>query len=131
MSQAFLRRRTPCTNGDPKTGTVEEDTLLKNRVIVEIAHQNYTLLVEEDEEHVRRVAALVDEEISKISEAGGVSDTQSAVLCALNLAERLLQAEQTAEHLRTQLKDYLDDVQKARAEAAEARRELSRMKNQR
>ena len=103
--------------------------MLKNRLVVNIAHQDYTLLVEEDEAHVQRVAALVNEEIEQISAAGPMTDTQSAVLCALNLAERMLQAEQTADHLRTQLKNYLDDVQKARAEAAEARRELSRFKN--
>lgn len=104
-----------------------EVTALKNRVAVNIAGQEYTFLVEE-EHQVLEVAKLVDEEIRTVSEAGRMTEVQCAVLCAMNMAERAIEAEKSAEHLRGQLKASLDDTQKAQREAAEAKRELSRMK---
>jgi cell division protein ZapA len=108
-----------------------EVAALKNRVTVNIAGMDYTLLAEENADRVYRVAALVDEEIRRVSDGVRMTDTQICTLCALNLAERLLTAETAAENLRSQLKSSLDDLQKAQREASEAKRELSRLKNQR
>ncbi|MCL2747868.1 MAG: cell division protein ZapA [Oscillospiraceae bacterium] len=102
---------------------------MKNRVQVNIGGQEFVLLTERDEDYVMRVAARTDEEImglaSKMTKAPAA---QIAVLAAVNLAEEALEAVETAESLRAQLKGFLEEASRLKQENADLRRELTRMK---
>ena len=50
-----------------------------------------------------------------------------AVLAAANIADELLKEQAASENLRNQLKDYLDEANKAKAEASDLRREIFKL----
>lgn len=60
----------------------------KNRIAVDIYDQQYTLVGEEDPEHIRYVAGLVDEKIREIGvKNAGLDTTRKAVLTAVNVMD--------------------------------------------
>ena len=102
---------------------------MKNRVTVDVAGQEYTLISEEDPVYVRKVAAAVNEEIKAITSGARLSLTTAAVLACVKMADRAGKAEEAAAHLRGQVKNCLDEQSKIRHDLAEARREISKLKD--
>ena len=101
----------------------------KQKTVVTIAGQEFSLVSEEPEMHVHRTAGLVDAEMLAVRELSpSLSAASAAILAATNLADRLIRAQETSESLRAQLKDYLEEVARAKNELAETRRELNRLK---
>lgn len=97
---------------------------MANRVTVRICGQEYTLVADESAEYMERVAALVDDRMEQLQAALHVSQTDAAVLTAVNLADELLKNQAAAENLRRQVKNYLDEAAQAKNEASELRRQL-------
>ena len=62
----------------------------RTAIRVEIAGEEYTLRADADEEYTRRCAALVDERMKTVSEKGGVSTKNAAIMAALALSDKLL-----------------------------------------
>ena len=100
---------------------------MANRITVSICGGDYTLLAEENRSYMQKVAALVDGKMSEIMASGRVSRTDAAVLAAANLADELLKQQASTESLRSQLKGYLDDANKAKNELSECKRELFKL----
>ena len=72
------------------------------RYDVEIFGQNYALRVDADEEHVRKVAELVDLKMREVAAASqSVSTLQIAVLAALDVASEFLQTQSASEQFTT------------------------------
>ncbi|MDR0324652.1 MAG: cell division protein ZapA [Oscillospiraceae bacterium] len=103
---------------------------MKNRISVTVAGHDFTIVSEETEGYVRGIAAEVDKEVQQVMSESHLSLSDAAVLSALNSADRARKATDSADHLRLQVKTYLDEAQKLKAELAETRRELSRAKKQ-
>jgi len=101
---------------------------MKSRINVVVDGEDYTILSEEDESYVLRVAAQVDADIRTIRDGAHLSLTHAAVLAALNLADKTQKAADSADHLRGQVREYLEETQKLKSELAEARREISRLR---
>jgi len=101
---------------------------VKNKITVNVAGHDYALLVDENEDYMYRVASVVDQKIRAIVENSRVSSNQAAVLACLNVADDLLKASELTEHMRTQLKDYIEEASKAKMEIQELQRELARLK---
>ncbi len=100
---------------------------MANKVTVTINGTDYTLMSEDSPAYMQKVAALVDEKMSDITSVGRVSRMDAAVLAAANLADELLKQQAAAENLRRQLKGYLDDASKAKAELGDCKRELLKL----
>ena len=100
---------------------------MANRITVSICGGDYTLLAEENRSYMQKVAALVDGKMSEIMASGRVSRTDAAVLAAANLADELLKQQASTESLRSQLKGYLDDANKAKNELSECKREVMKL----
>lgn len=101
----------------------------KQKVVVTILGQEYSLISSEPESYVHRCASLVDAEVRAMREANpSMSAVSAAMLAATNLADRLIGAQEAAENMRTQLKDYLEEVTRTKNELAETRRELNKLK---
>ena len=101
---------------------------MANRITVTICGEDYTFMAEESLSYMQKVAALVDAKMSEIMGAGGrVSRMDAAVLAAANLADELLKQQAAAENLRRQLKGYLDEANKAKAELGECKRQLLKL----
>ena len=101
---------------------------MKNRVVVTIGGQDFALLTDREETHVRRVAARVDEEINNLAAHMTASAAQIAVLAAINLAEESLEARDASDSLRAQLKDFLEEASRLKQENADLRRENTRLR---
>ncbi|MBR5543024.1 MAG: cell division protein ZapA [Oscillospiraceae bacterium] len=100
---------------------------MKNAINVNIAGVELRLISGENEEYTRRVAAHVDAKVSEVLKLGSFSIVESALLSAINISDEYYKALETAENLRTQLKDYLEDGSRMKAEIADLKREIVRL----
>ena len=100
---------------------------MENRITVSICGTDYTLMAEESPSYMQKVAALVDSKMGEIMESGKINRVDAAVLAAANIADELLKEQTACENLRNQLKDYLDEANKAKNEASELRREVFKL----
>lgn len=100
----------------------------KNRVNLKICGSSYSILTEDDPDYVEELGELIDKEMKQVSqEAPSLSTTQCAVLVALDQADSCKKATASADNLRAQIKDYLEDSARARMEVDVARREIERL----
>jgi cell division protein ZapA len=100
----------------------------KNRVNLKICSNSYSILTEDDPEYVEELGELIDKEMRAVGqEAPSLSQTQCAVLVALDQADACKKATASADNLRAQIKDYLEDSARARMEVDVARREIERL----
>lgn len=99
-----------------------------NQVKVTIAAKEYTLLTEGEASFTQKVAAHVDQQLSQLMASGKLSLGDAAILAAMNITEEYFQEVETAENLRRQLKEYLDESTKLKLELSEAKRELFKAK---
>ena len=97
---------------------------MANKVTMNICGQEYTLVADESAAYMEKVGALVDERMRQVLDALHVSQTDAAVLAAVNLADELLKNQAAAENLRRQLKTYLDEATAAKNEASDLKRQL-------
>ena len=102
---------------------------MANRITVNICGEDYTLVAEENTAYMEQVASLVDKKMIEIIAGAKVGRGDAAVLAAVNLADELLKSEQTAENLRRQLKEYLEEATKMKMELSEAKREIFKLQN--
>ena len=77
---------------------------MKNKVVVTIAGQEYTMVAVEDEAYVRKCADYVDSQLRDI------------------MSNKL-----PKENLRRQLKEYLEEATKMKLELSEAKREIFKL----
>ena len=98
---------------------------MANKVTMNICGQEYTLVADESAAYMEKVGALVDEKMRQVLDALHVSQTDAAVLAAVNLADELLKNQAAAENLRRQVKNYLDEATQAKNEASELKRQLA------
>ena len=100
----------------------------KNRVNLRICGLSYTIITEDDPEYVEELGEMIDKEMKSINnESPTLSTTQCAVLVALDQADACKKATASADNLRAQIKDYLEDSARARMEVDVARREIERL----
>ena len=100
----------------------------KNRVELKIYGNTYTILTEDDAEYVEELGELINKEMHAVSnESPTLSQTQCAVLVALDQADACKKANSEAVNLRAQIKEYLEDAARAQLEVVVARREIERL----
>lgn len=102
---------------------------VKNRITVKVAGNEYVLLTEESGEYVLKVAEIVNSEIKQLTDNGKLILSDAAVLSCFNMCDKLQKETDNTAHLRQQIKSHLDENQKLKAELAEARREITRLKS--
>ena len=100
---------------------------MKNIINVNIGGAELRLVSGENEEYTRRVAAHVDSKINEVLKSGNVSLVEAAILSAVNISDEYYKALETAENLRTQLKDYLEDGSRMKSEIMDLKREVARL----
>ena len=103
--------------------------MAKNRIKISILGSDYIIASEEEENYVRQIAAETEKRIAGITRDNPrLSVTMAAVLAALDYCDEAVKATESADNLRSQIKDYLEDSSQARMEADEARRENEKLK---
>ena len=103
--------------------------MVRNKVKLSIAGAEFSVVTEDDVKYVAELGKDVDLAIAKtMKENPHISVTQAAVLTTLNYADEYKKATTTADHLREQIKDYLDDASNAKSKADWARHEAEKAK---
>lgn len=103
----------------------------KNKVTVTIAGKGYTVLSSETEEYVQKVAQHLDKKISEIAYLNSQLTVQmSIILAAINVTDEYFKSLSSADNLRQQIGQYIEDVSKDRAELTSLRAENARLKQQ-
>ena len=100
---------------------------MANRVVISICGEEYTFIADESAAYMQKVGSYVSEKMEEVLNSAKVGRTDAAILTAANIADELFKAQAAAEHLRSQIKGYLDEAGKAQAEASELRREVFRL----
>lgn len=85
----------------------------KNRVEVNIAGKEYTLVGIESEEYIRKVGSIVDEKMSEVIESNiNLSASMAAVLTSVNLADELYKTNKENNKIIGELTDCKQKVDK-------------------
>ncbi len=102
-----------------------------NKVKLSIGGTEYSILAEDDVAYVKELGRELDRSFANIMKANKtISTTQAAVLLALDYADESRKATATADRLREQIKDYLDDASDAKSKADWARHEAETLKKE-
>lgn len=105
--------------------------MIKNRIRLTIGGAEYAIITDDDESYVTELASELDTALNNImKENPSISTTQAAVLLALDYADEFKKATLTADTLRSQIKDYLDDAGNAKSKADWARHEAENAKRE-
>lgn len=100
----------------------------KNKVTLKICGNTYPITTEDDPDYVEEIGEFINKEMKKISnESPTLSMTQCAVLVALEQTDACRKATASADNLRAQIKDYLEDSARSKMEVDVARREIERL----
>ena len=86
-----------------------------NKVRIEIAGSRYVIATPEGEERVLSLGREIDAQVRQLMDGNDrVSLNDALVLCCLNYANAYKKSEESADNMRTQLTDYLEDAARAR-----------------
>lgn len=103
----------------------------KNRIKLNICGTDYVIASDEPEDYVQELGSDIDRSMrSMMNNDTRISTTMAAVLAALTAADEARKANDSADNLRSQIKDYLTDNARARTEAEEAHREAERLRRE-
>lgn len=102
----------------------------KNRVKINIAGNEIIVRSTESEHYTERITARLNAEIRSVqASAPNVSVTSAVMLAALNICDSMTRAEEDADKLRSQIKEYLNDSAKYRSQYETVVSENEKLKN--
>ena len=105
--------------------------MANNKIKLYIAGVEYSIIAEDDVKYVQELGRDLDRALTKImKESPRLSTTQAAVLAALSYADECKKASDSADRLREQIKDYLDDASNAKSKADLARHESENLRKE-
>ena len=103
--------------------------MANKQVRVTICGTGYTLSTDDAEEYVLGVADRVEKSVKAMMNER-ISTLMAAVLTALNNADDAAKATVSADNLRAQIKDFIEENAKLRQEADSANRECERLRRE-
>ena len=97
--------------------------MARNRVKLTICGSDFILSSDESVEYMEKLGGQVDREIRQLMEDNPrMSMNMAAVLAAINNADRAHKSETSADHMRAQVTEYLEENKALRAEMEALRR---------
>lgn len=103
----------------------------KNRVKLNICGCECVVGTDDSESYVRSIGDEVEKAMKAIIEKDErISVTLAAIITALSYCDESHKAADSADNLRSQIKDYLEDSSRARTEAEESKREIDRLRRE-
>ncbi len=104
---------------------------MMNKVKVKICGSDYSLTTDEPVGYIQELAAQLDAELSNLMNSDDrITLVMAAVLTALVKSTEAKKAEETADNLRAQMKEYLDDNARYRQAADNSHREIERLRRE-
>ena len=100
-----------------------------SKVRLNICGSSYVVNTSESADYMKNLADRLNLDMNELRAAShSVSITTAAVMTALNYRDELEKASGSADNMRRQIKDYLEDAASAKMAAEEARRENASLK---
>jgi cell division protein ZapA len=100
-----------------------------SKVRLNICGSSYVVNTIESEDYMKNLADRLNLDMNELmASSNSVSITTAAVMTALNYRDELEKASGSADNMRRQIKDYLEDAASAKMAAEEARRENASLK---
>ena len=100
-----------------------------SKVRLNISGSSYVVNTSESEDYMQNLADRLNLDMNELmASSNSVSITTAAVMTALNYRDELEKASGSADNMRRQIKDYLEDAASAKMAAEEARRENASLK---
>ena len=100
-----------------------------SKVRLNICGSSYVVKTSESEDYMKNLADRLNLDMNELmASSNSVSITTAAVMTALNYRDELEKASGSADNMRRQIKDYLEDAASAKMAAEEARRENASLK---
>ena len=100
-----------------------------SKVRLNICGSSYVVNTSESEDYMQNLADRLNLDMNELmASSNSVSITTAAVMTALNYRDELEKASGSADNMRRQIKDYLEDAASAKMAAEEARRENASLK---
>ena len=97
---------------------------MANKVRLTICGSSYVISTNESEDYMQNLAERLNLDMNELmSSSNSVSITTAAIMTALNYLDELEKASGSADNMRRQIKDYLEDAASAKMAAEELRRE--------
>ena len=102
-----------------------------NKVRLEICGCSYVISTTDTEQYTLSLAEKLDHSMNEImAQNPAASVTAAAVLSALEYLDELEKSSASADNMRSQIQNYLDDAASAKVEAEEAKREIARLRRE-
>jgi cell division protein ZapA len=103
----------------------------KCKVKVNICGLDYILSSDDSETHVKTIVGEVSEHIDNIMQSNDkLSVPMAATLAALDFCDIAKKATCSADNLREQIKNYIEDMARSKKELEETKRELEKLRSE-
>ena len=103
---------------------------MSNHIKLSICGTEYRLTTDDAPEYAMALGLEVEEKIRELRKANpNLSLVQATTLVALDYADSLKKNDSSADNMRVQVKEYLEDAAKAKGERDFYKRELERLKS--
>ena len=100
-----------------------------SKVRLTICGSSYVISTSESEDYMQNLADRLNLDMNELmASSNSVSITTAAVMTALNYRDELEKASGSADNMRRQIKNYLEDAASAKMAAEEVRRENASLK---
>lgn len=100
----------------------------KNRVKVSIMDAEYIVLSDEDESYIIETAAEIEKKIMTIINSNSkISMLMATTLTAMDYCDIAKKSNLASDNLRSQIKDYLEESSKSRAQLEESKKEIAKL----
>lgn len=98
------------------------------KIKIKIANEEYNIMTDDNLEYVAQLGEELDSRITEIlTNSSRISVTQAAILLALEYADASKKCETTAENLRNQIQEYLEESARSRTDVEIMKRENERL----
>lgn len=102
---------------------------MANKVTIQVYGAKYPITANDEPQYVQELGKELDQAVHVLMNPGqAMSLNEALILLSLNYLDASKKAEKSADHLREQIAEYLEEAAKARLELSEARAELERLK---
>lgn len=102
-----------------------------SKVRLEICGCSFIVSTADSEQYTLSIAEKLDQKMNEIMAATpSASVTEAAVIAALDYLDQLEKQDASADNMRSQIRDYLEDAAKAKTESEEAKIEIAKLRRE-
>ncbi len=107
----------------------EGGSIQANKVKFEVLGSSYIISTQDDSNYIASLAAQIDEDVQEVLESSPNASTFAAtIICTMGYLDDAKKAVVSLDNMREQIRDYLQESEKAKQATEQMRRELERLR---